>query len=298
MQTKLINYLWAARLITTSPQGITFKEINERWLRSSYSEGNPLPRRTFTDWLTCIQDIFDINIECDRHTNRYYVAKGSRRIDTVDLWLMNSINLTSQLSKSKSIRERIQLEEIPSGNDLLETIISAMKSHHTIQMSYAGFGYDKPYEKEICPYCLRVFKKRWYLLTSTLPAGKIRVFALDRMIELSITNNTFTLPHRFSPNKYFSHSFGIYTGDGKRPQVIRIKANKRERDYLRTLPLHSSQNEVVVDEDWSVFEYKMHPTYDLLQELLSRGSNIEVLRPQSLREEMASASLQMANLYQ
>lgn len=297
MQSKLTYYVWAAQLIASAPKGITFAEISRKWSNTSFGNGNPLPRRTFTDWLNNIQDIFNINIECDRHTNRYYMSTSKKDFDNICLWLINSMQVTEFVQSSKSLRERIIFESIPSGNELIETIMEAMKTHHTLQMSYLGFGYDQPYIKEVCPYCLKAFKKRWYLVTSTLPANNLRVFALDRMQELIPTENTFRLPRRFSAEKYFANSYGIYSSEGKHAATIRIRANRRERDYLRTLPLHDSQCEVLTELEYSEFTFRLHPTFDFIQELLSHGDQIEVLQPQSLRDQISDTVESMYHTY-
>ena len=59
------------------------------------------------------------------------------------------------------------------------------------------------------------------------------------------------------------------------------------RHYLRTLPLHPSQQETETCDEWSIFTYRMVPTWDLEHELLQYNDNVEVLAPQSLREQMA-----------
>lgn len=69
------------------------------------------------------------------------------------------------------------------------------------------------------------------------------------------------------------------------------------RQYVRALPLHHTQREVETGEWQSVFEYRMKPTFDLKQELLSRGDAVEVLSPLSLRNEMQSEIKRLQALY-
>lgn len=53
--------------------------------------------------------------------------------------------------------------------------------------------------------------------------------------------------------------------------------------------MHHSQHEVEHTTEYSVFEYLLRPTYDFCQELLSHGSDIEVMSPQWLREQIKTA---------
>lgn len=290
-------YAWVAEIIGTY-NGLTYEQVNQKWLYSPLSDGNTIPRRTFTDWIIKAEEMLDINIDCDRRTNKYHINSSSRNHnDNLSKWLINSMNVTSLTLEAKSLRERIIFENIPSGNNHISTIIDAMKHSNTLQMTYEGFGYDAPYLKEVAPYALKVFKQRWYMLCATQPLNKIRIFALDRITNLEPTTNHFRIPRRFSPAKYFHNSYGIYSGEDFTPQTVRMKADIRMRDFLRTLPLHSSQKEVKKEETFSVFSYKVCITPDLIYQILSFGSQVEVISPLSLREQIASTIGKMYSMY-
>ena len=67
--------------------------------------------------------------------------------------------------------------------------------------------------------------------------------------------------------------------------------------YMRSQPLHHSQQEVETAEGYSVFEYYMRPTCDLIQEILSRGSDVEVVSPERFRKKVAEVIRRMAGRY-
>lgn len=67
--------------------------------------------------------------------------------------------------------------------------------------------------------------------------------------------------------------------------------------YLRNLPLHPSQQEIVTTDTYIDFEMYISHTYDFIQELLSKGSTVEVLEPQSLRDLMKAEIEKMQKLY-
>ena len=53
-----------------------------------------------------------------------------------------------------------------------------------------------------------------------------------------------------------------------------------------TLPLHSSQLELRRNDEYSLFSVRVRPTFDFKQKILSMGSSIEVVKPESFRKEM------------
>ena len=67
--------------------------------------------------------------------------------------------------------------------------------------------------------------------------------------------------------------------------------------YFRSLPLHRSQEEVETHKGYSIFSYFLTTDYDFKQDVLSFGSEVEVLEPESLRKEFRNTIDQMVNAY-
>ena len=70
------------------------------------------------------------------------------------------------------------------------------------------------------------------------------------------------------------------------------------RSIFRTLPLPLLKKEIGSDEYCTVFEYRLKPTYDFIQELLLHGPDVEVIHPESLRQIMKRRIQEMAELYE
>lgn len=291
------KYIWLVDTIYRS-RSITFEEINERWQRSSLSEGEPLPRRTFHNWRTAIEQVFDINIGCRRKDGyRYYIEHADdMERGGVRNWLLNTFAVNNLINESHHLKQRILFEQIPSGRKHLTPIIEAMRDSLELRINYQGFWADEPSAYTLRPYCVKVFRQRWYVLGYCLERDALRIFALDRIHGLQATHAKFKYPKDFNPEVYFADSFGITVG-GEEPEMIELKVYSSHRDYIRALPLHTSQHEVETADDYSVFAYFMRPTLDLMQEILSRGAEVEVLRPAALREAIGSEILEMERLY-
>ena len=73
--------------------------------------------------------------------------------------------------------------------------------------------------------------------------------------------------------------------------------NAYQANYLRSLPLHPSQHELKSTDEYAIFSLRVRPTYDFRQKLLSLGSTVEVLQPESLREEMKEEIAMMLKRY-
>lgn len=280
------QYSWLAETIYRSG-GITFRELNERWVRSPLSGGMPMIRQTFNAHRRDIRDTFGISIECHKPTNRYYIdLDGSLPGTDFQNWMIETLSVSNMLVESVSLKDRLLMEHIPAGKDYFRTIVRAMKEGHKLQMTYRKFGQAEPYTIVVEPFAVKVFKQRWYLLAKNYKREAPSVYALDRMLALTETDEHFDLPAGFSARDFFNDCYGVMHDDKRKAQRIVVRAYDRYAHYLRTLPLHHSQTELSSTPGYADFEYHLAPTFDFKQELLAQGKDVEVLKPASFRKEM------------
>lgn len=105
------------------------------------------------------------------------------------------------------------------------------------------------------------------------------------------------MPKDWDAKEYFAGCYGIIAGLNIDIEAIKLKVSAGQANYIRDLPLHESQEEIERNNEYSIFTYQMRTTFDLLQELLWNGGDVEVLEPASLRREMADMVERMWNKY-
>lgn len=292
------KYIWLVDVIYRSGK-ITFEEINERWLRSSLSEGQDIPLRTFHNWRAAIEQIFDINIECNRKGGYYYYIENVDELETNGLrnWLLDTFSVNNLLGDRQNLNKRILFEYMPSGKIYLRRMLEAMRDSMEVKLEYRCYWHEEPARYTLRPYCVKVFKQRWYAVGYCVERNSICTFSLDRIMHMTITDKEFVYPKDFNPEKFFEDSFGIITSNDE-PVKICLKVYGMHTSYIRALPLHHSQKEVETAAGYSVFEYFVRPTCDLIQEILSRGAEVEVLSPESFRNKVAEETRKMAKRYE
>ena len=286
------KYIWLIDTINTAGwSGITLKEISAKWERNDrLSGGEEYPRRSFHNHVATVRELFGIEIACHKNTNSYYIANSHDLKDSSGFkgWLLDALSLNSQLEESSQLKDRILIEEIPSGKEFLPTVLEAMRDGKMLTFSYKPFWVEDDYVSNfyhVEPYALKVFKRRWYLL-GKYGDSPLKVYALDRMQDIDIEFESFTLLADFNAEEFFATCFGVMMTEEK-PQLIKLKVDAFQSKYLRTLPLHPSQEEVERTEEYSIFTYFLRPTFDFIQELLSLGITAEVLAPKTLRKEIS-----------
>lgn len=281
------RYIWLIDTIKRHGR-ITREELNARWKRSPYSNGEPLPRRTFYNYRLAIEDIFSINIECDSSTFEYYIEDVDVHNESVTNWLLNSAAMSNVLSGSREVSNRIFLEDVPSAREYLSVVIDSLKENIAIKFTYQPFSRSNATpDIELEPYFLKIFRQRWYVTGRNVKEDKIKTYALDRMKDVILGQEQFAMPEDFDAESYFKHSFGIVFSQGEVKHVA-IKTSARQAKYFRALPLHSSQQEMIHDA-YSIFYYKLRITPDFVQELLSHGPQLTVIDPPELRAMMVTS---------
>lgn len=295
MAKDLFNrYIWLVDTIYRTGK-ITQEEINAKWVRNSMSDGNPIPKKTFHNHRKAIEEMFDINIECDKSTYEYYIdnAEDMER-GGVRRWLLNTFAVNNLINESHKIKQRIQFEDIPSGQQYLTPIIEAMRDGVKMEITYQSYWSDAA-TFEIEPYFVKIFKQRWYVIGKS---DMLRIYALDRLHDLKPTATKFRMPADFDPEAYFADCYGIIHDTDETTQLVKLKVNSGQANYLRALPLHHSQKEEERNEKYSVFGMYLKPSFDFRQEILSLGEEVEVLSPQSFRAEICEMHRKAAELYQ
>ena len=291
------QYIWLTDIIYRTGR-ITYQEINKRWINTDLSLGEPMNRATFKRYKDAIEELFNLNIVCDRKTNEYYIENEEiLKNNTLQYWMLDSLSVSNMLMDSISLKDRILLENIPSGKEYLHIIIDAMKQEHKLEMEYRKFGRTVGHQVTVEPYAVKVFKQRWYLLAHDGKKEKPAVYALDRIVSLKESAESFQYPKDCSAETFFKDCYGVIYGTNDKAQRIVLRAYPPYINYLRTLPLHASQKELESTEEYADFEYYLRPTFDFKQELLAQRDEVEVLEPAELRQEMGNTIKRMLKRY-
>ena len=289
---KINRCIWLISAIRKHER-ITLKELSRKWVEEKVSDGNALPRSSFNKYRDEIFDLFGLIIECDDQYRYYFANPQSVDDHSIESWLLSTMTVNTVLSESAMIKDRIALENIPEGELFLSAIIEAIKLSRRMRMGYRKFGFESN-ERMIEPYALKLWHRRWYLLART--EGVFKTFSLDRMLSLEMTEEHFEMIKDFSPEKYYGEYFGVLT-DGTPMTHVVLRAYGRTADYLRTLPLHGSQQELGSTEEYTDFSLDIRPTADFVAELLSYNMGLKVLEPADLRLKICEELRRMLNRY-
>lgn len=211
MAKDLFNrYIWLADTIYRAGK-ITFEEITEKWNKSALNSGEELTLRTFHNHRNAVETLFDIDIECTKSGGYYYYIKNSDDLDNsgVKQWMLSSLTVRNLINESAGLKDRILFEEMPSGKEYLSPIIEAMKENIVLDVHYQSFKADEPKSYIIEPYCVKIFKQRWYLIGRDVAKNQVHIYGLDRIHKINYTKLKFKYPPRFNPKEFLIHALEL-----------------------------------------------------------------------------------------
>lgn len=300
MVSELIGkYIWLIQtLSSTGERGLTLMELSDKYERHY---GQPYSRRTFNNHRIAILDIFGIDIECDRGTNRYSIHYSDEALDKNKSvsWLIDTFTVNNLLTLGKErLSGRVGVEEIPSGRKFLTPIMQAMEDGMELEIVYGKYTSSTSETLHVQPFAVKEHERRWYLIGFCHERAHVngtelrnndmrawRVYGLDRIQSLSETEASFKMPKGFDVENLFSESFGVFfPKEGQKSVTVRFKATEEETRYLRDLPIHSSQVEESSSAgEGSVFRIRLIPDENLLMEFCRRSGRVVVLEPEDVK---------------
>ena len=294
----LKRYMWLIDSLRNGER-LTYEEISDKWNNSSVNDAHvDLTKRTFYNHCKAIEREFGIYIECQRGRglNRYFISNPEALEDnSLVKWTVDNFSIGEILMDNRTISDKILLEDVPSGYQWLEVILRALKQNLEMELFYENFV-GKKFSGIMRPLCVKLFKRRWYVLAD-IAEDKKRIFSLDRIKNLKLTQRKFEYPKDFDAKEYFRDIFGATAVVERKVEDIIIRTYQELPNYLRSLPMHHSQKEIQASAQYTDFSLRLVPTFDFIQELLLHRDQLEVISPESLRKDIKEIITKMKNLY-
>lgn len=236
--------------------------------------------------------INDIPLTEDDLSSISFAAKTLMQFRDVDLFkqfgsAIDKIFDRVEVSKDSEAEAFIQFEKSTSdgGNEYLSPLLEAIKQSLWVTFDYTSFvsGQTKP--RKVLPLLLKEYRNRWYLISFDNDKSDFITYALDRMTELTVTNEPGTKPTDFKPDNFFKYAVGITSGN-QDPKKIVFDADAIAAKYIASQPFHTSQEVIKESKTKTRFQLTANISEELIRGILSYGGEINVVAPKALRKEI------------
>ena len=250
--------------------------------------------RTFERDKKDITALFGIVIQYNRKDKTYAIDEEEIEDQSVTR-MIDAFSIHHALQEGNKLSPSVFLEKRKSlGTEHIHGIIHAIQNLYLLQFTHQKHWEDFSSQREVKPIAIKESQQRWYLVALDKKNNVVKTFGLDRISNLKITDTKFK-PVAYNVEKEFQHAFGVETYEAAEKVVLEF--SKQQGNYIKTFPLHKSQRIVKETEDAVSIEIFIHTTNDIKMELLKYGSNVKVIAPISLQNDIKNRISEMSNLY-
>lgn len=215
--------------------------------------------------------------------------RGAQVLNQVE-GMFDKLNKVARQLKMKSTKQPytpVLFEHVPycKGIEHFDLLYKAILKQTPLLIRYKRFDHEIAREHTLHPYLLKEYRFRWCLLGYSETRKYKLIMALDR-IERMVPVKTPFKPYKGDEvQKYFDHTIGV-TIASSAIKEIRLWCSVAQANYIRTQPLHATQQVISDDAEGMIITLHLIPNYELKQTLLALGPEVKVLEPASLRDEV------------
>jgi predicted DNA-binding transcriptional regulator YafY len=202
--------------------------------------------------------------------------------------------------ESDQFEQFVEFENAPliKGSEFIEPLIMAIKNKKVLSIEYQSFSSDKAKTHILHPYYLKEYRNRWYLSGLDDEKQVVITLGLERMLTVEDKASLFFTSKTFHPKEYFGNILGISVNNNQNtPEEIQISYTPQQALYIKTQPLHQSQEIISENAIECIMSYRLCPNYELKSYLLSLGKGCKVLQPESLKKEIVDMAKEIVELY-
>ena len=251
--------------------------------------------RTFERDKKDISTLFGISIQYNRKDKTYSIDEDEIEDQSVTR-MMDAFSIHHALQEGNKLSPSVFLEKRKSlGTEHIHGIIHAIQNLYFLKFTHKKHWDNDITQREVKPIAVKESQQRWYLIAWDKKDERIKTFGLDRISDLKITDTKFK-PITYNVEKEYQHAFGVETYEPV--QKIVLEFSWQQGNYIKSFPLHESQQILEENGKTVLLEIYIHTTNDIVMELLKYGSNVKVIEPISLQEEIRNRIFAMIKKYE
>ena len=277
----LINKLSAVRYVPTD----ALVAHVENTLALYDNKDSNYSQRTMQRDFGLIDEMFGIVIRNDK-SRGYYIAELDEMTDNYKELLLN-FELLSSINTDSVLQKYVLAEHRRNAirHELIAPLLKAIRKRNPIEFDYTLVRHNgKIVHKRLMPHFLKESQYRWYLIGYDTD-GKLKSFGVDRISAINILEDTqFLRDEHIDIPSLFRESYGIWNNPEDPVEEIVLKYDSVDGAFVKTLPLHHSQQILSEDKTGITVKLRLRITNDFVMELLSRSRSVEVVAEMCIRD--------------
>jgi predicted DNA-binding transcriptional regulator YafY len=189
--------------------------------------------------------------------------------------------------------------ELLAGIEWLDILYKSIIDSTTLRLTYQSFKAREASDLILYPYLLKEYRNRWFILGMVKSSKEIITLALDRIQQVTpLPEELFHQSPKFDPHTWFKDIIGVTRNIADHPTTIEFLADHNQAPYIRTKPLHLSQQIIEKRKDGVLFSISVIPNFELDREFIGFGEGLKIISPSSYVRRIRRKVRLMHHLYE
>jgi len=259
--------------------------------------------RTFERYKAQLRESFKVHIDYKGKERGYEIDEiNSPNLDQFRQYLeivATAELLNESLENPERILPHIDFEDKGrlEGIELLKPLLRSIRDKRWLNFNHTNYYLDTTKAYRVMPMLLKEYYNRWYLVAILPESKEYRTFGIDRIKDLEIDSQSFSFEPKTKPKDLFRNIVGLMYSENKIEHIL-LEADVKHAKYLKSLPLHWSQQVEKETPEKVYFRYHLIPNYEFRQKVLAMDFKVSLLEPAWLAQEFKDTIQQMLKNYQ
>jgi predicted DNA-binding transcriptional regulator YafY len=189
-----------------------------------------------------------------------------------------------------------KLKDYQSYDAIFQKVNKAIMEKKRVKMTYYAISRNEENIRNVDPFHLMFRGGFWYLIAFCHLRNEIKMFRIDRIKDLQLTENNFQVPADFSLASYMGKSWQVVRGEGETYQV-EIKIFAPASRWVKEEKRHPTQRIIILGNETILFKAEVSSLTEIKRWVLQLGSCAEVIYPEELKEEVVEEIKKMRRRY-
>lgn len=167
--------------------------------------------------------------------------------------------------------------------DTIDCITRAISRSRSVQMRYFSASRNATARRNVDPYRLWYAQGALYLIGYCHLRQDVRLFSVDRIRTIAMTNEPCQMPLGFDVEEYVKNAFLVMRGA---PVDVRLQFDRKVAPWVRDREWHRSQRLEPGPRGSLLMTLRVADTAELVGWILSFGGGVKVVSPEALRDRV------------
>ncbi|MBI1878234.1 MAG: WYL domain-containing transcriptional regulator [Chloroflexi bacterium] len=181
---------------------------------------------------------------------------------------------------------------------ILETLTRAWSEGRMVHLWHKQEETGRIFEYDFAPYFIEPYAigQTTHVIGLRTTPDKMLTFKLERIQRAELLTETYVIPPDFNPQEQLADAWGIWYTDAEPMEVV-LKFHPRVAGRVKETRWHRSEDVSEQPDGYLLWRARIAEPQEMLPWIRGWGADVEVLKPEGLRETMKGEARRLAETY-